>query len=106
MRRIRSGAEAPGGEATGQTARRRFMFGVIPALLWGAVIYVSVPLSMAILKATLHGQESPSFGDPCFAGPCLNFFIIPAALLLGAWLTLVSACRTATHNSADPLPAK
>jgi hypothetical protein len=67
----------------------------------GALIYASVPVSMGIITATLHGQENPSFGDPWFAGPCLNFVIIPAAVLLGATLAMRAASRVARHDSAN-----
>jgi hypothetical protein len=36
--RARASARAPGGEATGQNAIRKFVLGVFPALLWGALV--------------------------------------------------------------------
>ena len=85
---------------------RRLALGLVPALLWGALIYASVPVSMDIIRITLHGQESPSFGEPWFAGPCLNFIIIPAAVFLGVTLTLGSASRGARRSSAEVPPTE
>jgi hypothetical protein len=100
--RARACAGAPGGEAKGQAARCGLLLGFFPALLWGALIYASVPVSMAIIKAPLHGQERPSAEEPFFAGPCLNYFIIPAAVLFGVTLTLGSAGRATRRHSTDP----
>jgi hypothetical protein len=98
----RAFARAPRGGTAGQAARRGILLGFFPALLWGALIYASVPVFVGIIKATLHGQESPSIGEPSFAGPCLNYFIIPAAVLLGVTLTLGSAGRAACRHSTHP----
>jgi len=74
---------------------RGAVLATLPALLWGSLLYAAVPLSMGVLKVALHGQENPSFGDPWFAGPCLNLLIIPVAVLLGVTVTLGSASRAA-----------
>ena len=90
----------------GAAGLRRLRRGLVPALVWGALIYASVPVSMDIIRITLHGQESPSFGEPWFAGPCLNFIIIPAAVFLGVTLTLGSASRVSSRSSADVPPTE
>jgi hypothetical protein len=102
--RARAAAGAPGGAAPSRAALRGLVLGSRPALLWGALIYASVPVCMGIIRASLHGQESPSFSDPWFVGPCLNYFIIPAAVLLGVTITLVSASGAAPQNSANAPP--
>jgi hypothetical protein len=91
----------PAGEATGRGVLRGLGLGIFPALLWGALLYASVPVSMGIIRTTLHGQENPEFGDPWFAGPCLTCFIIPAAVLFGVALAMGSASRVARHNPAN-----
>jgi hypothetical protein len=92
--RARASAKASGGEGPGCPSW--LGLGLFPALLWGALIYASVPVSMGIVRASLHGQESPGFRDPWFAGPCLNFIIIPAAVLFGVTLSLASASVAGT----------
>jgi hypothetical protein len=99
--RARASGREPGGEATGRAVLRGLGLGFFPALLWGALIYASVPVSLGLIRTTLHGQENPEFRDPWFVGPCLNYFIIPAAVLLGITVALGSASLAARHNSAN-----
>jgi hypothetical protein len=99
--RAHASARASGGNALGWAALRGLGLGLFPALLWGALIYASVPVSVTIVRASLHGQENPEFGDPACAGPCLNFIIIPAAVLFGATLALASASLVSGQNSAN-----
>ncbi len=106
LARGRESVAASGGEAPGRAALRSLGLGFVPALLWGALIYASVPVSMGIIRATLHGQENPDFADPWFAGPCLNCVIIPAAVLFGVTLALGSASQFARHRSANVPPTE
>jgi hypothetical protein len=93
LARARAGAKASGREAHVVVSLCRAVLGILPALLWGLLIYALVPASPGIIKPALHGQENPSFGEPWFAGPCLNFFIIPAFVMLGAAIALRAASR-------------
>jgi hypothetical protein len=82
------------------TRLRRALVHILPAILWAFLIYSSVPLSIGIIRASLHSQENPSFGDPWFAGPCMNWFIVPAVILLGVAIT-----RTASWTATAGSPA-
>ena len=106
LARARESVKASGREAPGRAVLRSIGLGLVPALLWGALIYASVPVSMGIIRATLHGQENPDISDPWFAGPCLNFVIIPAAVLFGVALAQGRASRVARRISADVPPTE
>lgn len=93
LARARATSKALGGGKIIRVAFREFVLGVFPALLWGACIFALVPMSMGIIKPTLHGQESPEFGEPWLWGTCLICVLIPAAVLLGVIVTQWRASR-------------
>jgi hypothetical protein len=91
----RAGIKLAGTEPRLTTRLRGLLVQILPGPLWGAIIYMSVPVSIGTLRASLHGQENPSLaGEPGFVGPCLNFVIIPFAVLLGIGITAWSASRS------------
>jgi hypothetical protein len=97
LARIRS--NLAGTQSLFGTRLRGALVHILPALLWAFLIYSSVPVSIGIIRASLHGQENPSFGDPLFAGSCMNWFITPVVILVGLVITRWTASWTATGGS-------
>jgi hypothetical protein len=91
---------SPNGKASGRAVWRGLGLGFLPALVWGALIYAWVPVSVGSIRATLHGQENPEFGDPWFAIPCFYYVLIPAAVALGVVLAIGSASHAANAQRA------
>jgi hypothetical protein len=75
--------------------------GLIPPLLWTALVFVCCPLSFLIVRATLQGQENPYFGDVYLGTVCFVVIGMPLALLIGLILTMKAA-----FPLADPQPTK
>jgi len=91
----RARIELAGTEPRLATRIRGLLVQLLPGPLWGTLIYLSVPVALGTVRASLHGQENPSLaGEPGFVGPCLNFVIIPFAVLLGLAITRWSASRS------------
>jgi hypothetical protein len=80
---------------------RVVVLATFPALLWGSVLFALQPVSERIVKASLHGQESPWFGDHLFE-PCCVILVIPVAVLSGVVITLASASRAAARRLGQP----
>jgi hypothetical protein len=79
--------------------------GLIPAILWSALVFVSVPLSHQLVRATLHGQDNPNFGNTYLIVLCFDLVIVPCAFLLGVCVTMTTAFREPTPNpGADDFP--
>ncbi len=87
--------------AGARAALLRRVLGVLSALLWGGLIYASVLLSLAMIKASLHGQESPGYGGHYLIEGCV-IYLLPAFVLLGSLITLGAASRAARRHSAKP----
>jgi hypothetical protein len=87
-----------GEEVSPETRFRHVVVKALPAVILGPLIYASVPLCMAMIRGSLHGQQNPSIGLRLAMGSfCALPLIVPMVIAL--WiLTFWSASRSARRT--------
>jgi hypothetical protein len=91
--RARARIKASGLEPSWASYLFGFAGGILPALVWAALIGSLAPTCAGMIRLSLHGQESPALHDDYwFAGPCL-LCVAPVMVVIGITITLISSLR-------------